>query len=124
VAGVPVLGLSSNMDQMDQFMNMEGICRAKAGELLRAGTADAIAVRAAVTSLISEPRYREAASHLSRILARYDGVGRFRSFLGELFPKRMGTGASGQREKKQKKGAPLGGSLLGFTLPLYSEVRP
>jgi UDP:flavonoid glycosyltransferase YjiC (YdhE family) len=82
-AGVPVLGIPSNMDQ---YMNMEGICRAGAGVLIRAGTADATSVRAAVCKLIAQQSYTEAASRLARSFASYPTAARFRTLVDNLWP--------------------------------------
>lgn len=65
VAGVPVLGIASNMDQ---FMNMEALVRSGAGVLLRADRLSRSAVLSAVQGLLDDPGYsrsaREAAVHL------------------------------------------------------------
>jgi UDP:flavonoid glycosyltransferase YjiC (YdhE family) len=80
-AGVPVLGLPSNLDQ---YLNMEGVERHGAGVLLRGGTADAGTSRAAVLRLLNESHYAEAAQALARTLARYDAPGKFRELLARL----------------------------------------
>lgn len=64
-AGVPVLGIASNMDQ---FMNMEALVRSGAGILLRADRLSQPTVRAAVQRLLADPAHgqaaRAAAAHL------------------------------------------------------------
>jgi UDP:flavonoid glycosyltransferase YjiC (YdhE family) len=87
VAGVPVLGICSNMDQ---YMNMEAIQRAGAGRLLRAGKADARSIRAAARDLLSVSDYASAARRLKDGFASYDAPTRFRATLDEVLTK---TGA-------------------------------
>jgi UDP:flavonoid glycosyltransferase YjiC (YdhE family) len=61
-AGVPVLGIASNMDQ---FMNMEAVTGAGAGLLLRADRLHIGAIRTACQRLLNEPSFRDAAQSLS-----------------------------------------------------------
>ncbi|OYU00240.1 MAG: glycosyl transferase family 1 [Burkholderiales bacterium PBB1] len=61
-AGVPVLGIASNMDQ---FMNMEAVTGAGAGLLLRADRLDIHAIRTACRRLLTEPSFRDTAQSLS-----------------------------------------------------------
>jgi len=77
-ASTPVLGLASNMDQL---LNMEGVQRRGAGILLRSACTDRLKVRAAVTSVLENPRYSGAASELARIFAAYDAPSRFQEIL-------------------------------------------
>lgn len=78
--GTPVLGLASNMDQ---HLNMEGVQRLGAGILLRSECASPDAVRAAVTQMLDNPRYSEAASEVARMFATYDAPSRFKEILTE-----------------------------------------
>ena len=80
-AGTPVLGLASNMDQ---HLNMEGVQRLGAGILLRSDCATPAAARAAVTRILDDPRYSEAAAEVARIFSTYDAPSRFKEILTEL----------------------------------------
>ena len=61
--GVPVLALASN--NMDQHLNMTAVCRAGAGEVMRARGATPQALRATVMRMLEDPRYREGASAIA-----------------------------------------------------------
>ncbi len=77
-AGTPVVGIASNMDQ---YMNMEGICDIGGGKLLRAGTANRIVVRDSVTQMLEQPAFVQAASSLARVTARNRATDRFQILL-------------------------------------------
>ncbi|KAA1250518.1 glycosyltransferase [Mycobacterium simiae] len=62
VAGVPVIGLASNMDQ---HLNMEAIERAGAGLLLRTERLDSQSMAQAVTQALGRSDYRQAARRLA-----------------------------------------------------------
>jgi UDP:flavonoid glycosyltransferase YjiC (YdhE family) len=81
--GTPVLGLASNMDQ---HLNMEGVQRLGAGILLRSECTSPGTVRAAVTQMLENPRYSEAASEVARIFSTYNALSRFNEILTEFFP--------------------------------------
>lgn len=78
-AGVPVLGIASNMDQ---FMNMEAVASAGAGLVMRCDRLRISRIRAACVRLLNEPGFRAAAQRLSRstdvsagaVAARFAGV--------------------------------------------------
>lgn len=61
-AGVPVLGLPSNLDQ---YLNMQAVTRHGAGQCLRADVADTTSIRDAVRQLLTEPGFRDRARTLS-----------------------------------------------------------
>lgn len=61
-AGVPVLGIASN--NMDQHLNMAAVRQAGAGEVIRARTVDAAAIRQLVSRMLEEPAYGVAARAL------------------------------------------------------------
>jgi UDP:flavonoid glycosyltransferase YjiC (YdhE family) len=67
VQGVPVIGVATNLDQ---FLNMAGIERFGAGRLLRASVCDAAQLQAAISSMLAEECYREAARNLAQHLTR------------------------------------------------------
>ena len=80
-AGVPVLGIASNMDQ---FLNMASVAQAGAGILLRADRAGCTAIRDAAGLMLSPRRFAEAAIALSRDFAALDAKTEFCSFVGEV----------------------------------------
>lgn len=79
--GKPVLGLASNLDQ---HLNMQAVGHAGAGCVLRAGTATTETIRAAVTRMLGEPQYSEAAQRLATEIAQFDASDRFRSLVSEV----------------------------------------
>ncbi|KAA1250517.1 glycosyltransferase [Mycobacterium simiae] len=62
VAGVPVVGIASNLDQ---HLNMEAIERAGAGMLLRTERLKSRSVAQAVTQVLSRSNYQQAAERLA-----------------------------------------------------------
>lgn len=83
VAGVPVIGICGNMDQM---LNMAPVAAAGAGILLRADAAPTAAIRAAVRRVLDEPAFRETAQALAPKLAGHDAPGRLADLLATLLP--------------------------------------
>lgn len=77
-AGVPVLGLPSNLDQC---FSMNSIVEQGAGLLVRAGQASPSAVRTAATRFLEDPSLRSKARDLSRLVAKYDAPRTFCEFL-------------------------------------------
>ncbi len=77
-AGVPVLGIPSNLDQ---YLNMQAVVAAGAGHLLRAGQTSAPAVNAAASALLNGERYAESAARLAGHFGRYDAAALFREVL-------------------------------------------
>jgi UDP:flavonoid glycosyltransferase YjiC (YdhE family) len=80
-AGVPVLGLASNMDQ---HLNMIAVERLGAGELIRTDRATATAVRASAVRLLGDPGYAASAGKMARVFAEYDAPTRFRAIVEGL----------------------------------------
>lgn len=80
-AGVPVLGITSNMNQ---HLNMDSIRRVGAGELLAAGTLDAAAVREAALRMLTEPCYTEAARAVATTFQEYDPAARLQNLLARI----------------------------------------
>jgi len=80
-AGVPVLGLASNLDQ---YLAMKAITRVGAGSTLRAASADAKQVRTAAVRLIEDHGMRTRAREIARRFAMYDCHERFQTWLGAL----------------------------------------
>jgi UDP:flavonoid glycosyltransferase YjiC (YdhE family) len=68
-AGVPVLGIASNMDQL---MNMAHVARAGVGLLLRAGEATGRCLAEAATALTTGAAARDAARRLAEPIRRWD----------------------------------------------------
>jgi len=80
-AGVPVLGVATNLDQ---FLNMAAIERSGAGRLLRASTCDAGQVQAAISELLAENRCSDAARSVAERMARFRGATEFINIIGEI----------------------------------------
>jgi UDP:flavonoid glycosyltransferase YjiC (YdhE family) len=81
VAGVPVLGICSNLDQ---YLNMDAVSRAGAGEVVRAGRTTARVVRNSVQSILEQIAYTEAARQLAAACSRYHAPMRFQQLLAQL----------------------------------------
>lgn len=81
-AGVPVLGLPSNLDQ---FLNMQAVEACGAGRLLRADRADTGSIRSAVERLLASRPHTEAARHIAEIFAQHASGPHFRRILETLF---------------------------------------
>lgn len=90
-AGIPVLGIASNMDQ---FMNMERVTRSTAGIVLRADRLNAAQLRQAVSTMMESTRYCEGAAQLSaaqRLLdAPHEFVAALHAVTGKPSPKERG----------------------------------
>ncbi len=77
-AGVPVLGIPSNIDQ---YINMDYLQQAGAGTLLRASAVTPESVRAAVAGMLRDNRYAEKALALKQVISRYNVPRLFQSAL-------------------------------------------
>ena len=74
VAGVPVLGIASNLDQ---FLNMDGVIGAGAGALLRADRLRSDMVREAARNLLGNRKAAAAAQGVAATFGKYDAIARF-----------------------------------------------
>ena len=81
VAGVPVLGIASNLDQ---FLNMDGVVGAGAGTLLRADRLRGEAVREAARSLLGNRAATAAAQSVATTFGKYNAIDRFTSLINQL----------------------------------------
>ncbi|MDF3069163.1 MAG: putative glycosyl transferase [Polyangiaceae bacterium] len=80
-AGVPVLGIPSNLDQ---YLTMQAITRAGAGLSLRSGGLRKADVRQAAVRLLDARPMKRAAESLAAHFAAYDSQKRFQSWLSNL----------------------------------------
>lgn len=80
-AGVPVLGIASNLDQ---FLNMQAVEAHGAGICLRADRAMPANIRRATAALLENPAFRESARKLAEIFSRYDSGQRFSELVAGL----------------------------------------
>lgn len=80
-AGVPVIGIADNLDQ---FLNMQGIVAAGAGALLRVDRFDGAAVRQAAQALLATPAAGRAAQRLQAIFQRYHASEAFGKLLSKI----------------------------------------
>jgi UDP:flavonoid glycosyltransferase YjiC (YdhE family) len=76
--GRPVLGIASNLDQ---HLAMNGIQRAGAGLLLRAGTLDAAQLEGALTHLLRQPSFSIQARALGEEFSRWNSAANFQAFI-------------------------------------------
>ncbi len=82
-AGVPVLGIASNLDQ---FLNMQAIVSAGAGRLLRQDSFNAEVLRADISALLDDPAYRLGACRVATWFSHYPAAQRFSQVLEEIRP--------------------------------------
>ena len=80
-SGVPVIGLCSNMDQL---MNMNAVERMGAGIMFRAARMSSSDLKEAVTTLLDNVSYSQAASRAAKVLLGYDAGQRFREFVAKV----------------------------------------
>jgi UDP:flavonoid glycosyltransferase YjiC (YdhE family) len=83
-AGVPVLGLASNMDQ---HLNMHSAQDLGAGLLLRSDRASARDIRTLASALLDDPGYGSAARKLAGVMSTYDATASFRRIVEGLAPR-------------------------------------
>jgi UDP:flavonoid glycosyltransferase YjiC (YdhE family) len=83
LAGVPVIGICSNMDQL---LNMEAIVACGAGIILRADEVTSTSLAAAIQRVLLESGFRRAAQTLRDALSRYDAPNRFAELAASLRP--------------------------------------
>src|SRR6185437_13111769 len=79
-AGVPVIGIASNLDQ---FLNMLAIERLGAGVMLRADRATVLDIRAIAIQMLDNARNANNAARIAGILSHYDAPRRFAEFIGQ-----------------------------------------
>jgi UDP:flavonoid glycosyltransferase YjiC (YdhE family) len=80
-AGVPILGICSNMDQL---LNMSAIERLGAGLSLRACLATRARLQQSVLALLQTPAYAQAAGQAGKRFRQIDAGQRFREFVAEV----------------------------------------
>ena len=80
-AGVPVLGIASNLDQ---FLNMGGIEAAGAGQLLRADRFDEQALRRTAEGLLASRAAADAAMRIAKLFQQYQPGVRLQAVLQQL----------------------------------------
>lgn len=83
-AGVPVVGIASNLDQFI-FANL--VEQAGAGLLLRAGEASADTIRAAAVQMLHSATMKTRAEAMQRAIARRTPVAGVRTVLDEIVPR-------------------------------------
>lgn len=80
-AGIPAVGVCSNMDQL---LNMKAVEARGAGMLLRAGRAGVNDIRAAVRAILDRPEFGEAARTLGRAVLKHDSRQNFQNVVAEI----------------------------------------
>ena len=81
IAGVPVLGLTSNLDQQ---LNMQAVKQAGAGIALRSGSSSIAQIKQTVEALLNNSNYQSAAQGIARILSHYDCEQGFRDIVQKI----------------------------------------
>lgn len=81
-AGVPVLGIPSNLDQ---YLAMQAVTRAGAGVSLRSGSLTAAQVRRAASAACEDVALQRSARELGARFASYDCHSRFAAWLDGVF---------------------------------------
>jgi UDP:flavonoid glycosyltransferase YjiC (YdhE family) len=81
VAGVPVIGVPSNLDQ---HLNMTYVARARAGVTVRPGRGMARALKAAVEQTLGSDAVRRRAAELSQTMSAYSPARIFPEFVGGM----------------------------------------
>ena len=81
-AGVPVLGIATNMDQL---LNMQAVSRTGAGLALRGERTSAAEVDHAAGRIMDDASFTAAAGTIATTFARYDTAARLGALLSELF---------------------------------------
>jgi UDP:flavonoid glycosyltransferase YjiC (YdhE family) len=81
-AGVPVLGVASNMDQ---YLTMKCVCEAGAGKLVRAGQATVAHLRKAITEMLFDESYRQCSKRLALECQQYNARERFAALVESWF---------------------------------------
>lgn len=81
-AGVPVLALATN--NMDQHLNMDAVCRAGAGAVLRARAVSAPAIREGVERLLVNDAYRRAAGAVAHAHRALVATKQFADWMNEI----------------------------------------
>jgi UDP:flavonoid glycosyltransferase YjiC (YdhE family) len=79
--GTPMIGIASNLDQ---FLNMEAIQRAGAGEILRADRFSRTTLATLVTKILRRTEYTAAARRIGAISASYDSGARFATIVRDV----------------------------------------
>lgn len=77
-AGVPIIGISSNLDQ---FLNMDAIVNAGIGENMRADRFRGDALAALVTQVLEQPSYTSAAQQVASAIENKQGFRTFSSIV-------------------------------------------
>jgi UDP:flavonoid glycosyltransferase YjiC (YdhE family) len=86
-AGIPVLGIPSNLDQ---YLMMHYVEKFRAGAMVRAGQASTEALRAMAQRILSAAHYRQAAESLKTMIQSGQWAERFATLLNDLFETRPG----------------------------------
>ena len=80
-AGVPVLGIASNMDQ---FLNMDGLVRVGVGSILRADRVEAAAVKKIVSEMLNDPVLHLKSRQVANAVVENDDTHDFERLLSQF----------------------------------------
>lgn len=81
-AGVPVLGIASNLDH---FISMELLCGKGVAKKIRASSAKEKNIAAAIMEMLEDIRFRKAAKEISKEYASYDVKKELPKLINEVF---------------------------------------
>jgi UDP:flavonoid glycosyltransferase YjiC (YdhE family) len=81
-AGVPILGIQSNLDQ---YLTMHYVEKCGVGGLVRAGEASEASLTDVARRIVSEPQYRHRAESLKTLVQATHEARAFATFLDRLF---------------------------------------
>lgn len=77
-AGKPMIGIPSNVDQ---YLNMQAICRAQAGIMIRSDMVNPLSLKLAVTDMLSQPAFNQVATALAKVSASYNACAYFNTVI-------------------------------------------
>lgn len=80
-AGVPVLGIASNMDQ---FMNMEALARAGVACNLRSDRLKPVPLRELAVNMLADTALRRNVANLAQVFSAWDASHRFTTFMDRI----------------------------------------
>ncbi len=81
IAGVPILGFPSNLDQ---FLNMQSLVAAGVGLSIRPSQVSVDKLKEVMIDMLQNSGYARSATKLTRILEKYDSQARFGVFIEEF----------------------------------------
>jgi UDP:flavonoid glycosyltransferase YjiC (YdhE family) len=113
-AGVPVLGIPSNLDQ---YLMMDYVRRWGAGDYLRAGETTMSAVRERADLILRSPMYRQQAGRLGALIRSRQSTDRFESLLARVVGAEPSSAADSDQSRSAELSAPAVGGRHEWSQP-------